>query len=245
VNLVKNCKVHGQLTLEQCYPRKGYFSCRLCRQEKNRIYGALPKKKEYRKKNKEHIKKKNKEYYFLNREKALLLAKAYQLKTKLEVLSHYSDGTPTCKHCGEKNIKFLCLDHVEGGGKEHKRQIGGSGGFVYLWARKNNYLPVFQVLCHNCNTRKGSSTIKSENKYHLNIKLEVLNKYSDSNILKCVQCGESDLRVLTIDHIDDNGAEHRRSLQGKSFYLHLHRSKKIHGLQVSCQNHNLGKRCLG
>jgi hypothetical protein len=171
----------------------------------------------------------------------LAQARAYQLKTKIEVLTKYSEGKPKCRMCGECNIKFLGLDHLNGSGKVHKRAIGGAGGYVYLWARKNNYPPMFQVLCHNCNFKKSFDRFPSS------FKVRALSKYSN-DVPKCAMCNETDLRTLTLDHINDDGAEDRRKLGIKSsneFYRLLLRSPLRSDLQVLCQNHNLGKRCLG
>lgn len=65
----------------------------------------------------------------------------------LEVIDAY--GGAKCVCCGENNIKFLTIDHVDGGGNEHRRQIGSPN--IYGWLRRNNYPKGFQVLCYNCN----------------------------------------------------------------------------------------------
>lgn len=79
--------------------------------------------------------------------------KAYQ-KLKLEVLSHYSEGTPKCTNCGEKEIKFLSIDHSFGDGTKHRKEIGvGVGSQFYYWLIKHNYPQNLglRVLCLNCN----------------------------------------------------------------------------------------------
>jgi hypothetical protein len=69
---------------------------------------------------------------------------------RLEALRAYSGGgEPACACCGESILLFLALDHVNGGGYQQHRELGG-GGF-YSWLRKNNYPEGFQLLCHNCN----------------------------------------------------------------------------------------------
>ena len=58
-----------------------------------------------------------------------------------------------CSCCGEDIFEFLCLDHVNGGGRK-ERQIMST----YQIARKviNEGFPdTYQVLCHNCNQSKG------------------------------------------------------------------------------------------
>jgi hypothetical protein len=55
-------------------------------------------------------------------------------------------------------------------------------------------------------------------------------------------CDVIDLEILTIDHINDDGAEDRRNRSLS--YNDLRKSPLRSDLQVLCQNHNLGKRCL-
>jgi hypothetical protein len=78
-------------------------------------------------------------------------------KLRLSVLQHYSHIIPFCACCGEKELKFMALDHKNNNGAEHRREIGGinRGGNMFFWAAKNNFPPIFQVLCHNCNMAKG------------------------------------------------------------------------------------------
>lgn len=67
-------------------------------------------------------------------------------------------GGLVCACCGEKRIEFLCIDHINGGGEKHRREIGkGGGGPFYNWLRKNNYPAGYRVLCSNCNSAIGRS----------------------------------------------------------------------------------------
>jgi|SRR5208337_5315037 len=79
---------------------------------------------------------------------------------KIEVFSHYCDGTPKCACCGEEHIEFLSLDHINNNGAEERRKMSGSGQgwggeFLYRILRRNNYPNGYQVLCLNCNFAKG------------------------------------------------------------------------------------------
>lgn len=81
--------------------------------------------------------------------------KALWRERRLEVLSHYCGGqAPHCACCGEQQIEFLSLDHVDGGGNQHKRRIG-RGWTLMRWLQANGYPDGYQVLCHNCNQAKG------------------------------------------------------------------------------------------
>lgn len=80
--------------------------------------------------------------------------KESRAKRRVEVLSHYSGGTPRCACCFETRIEFLSLDHIYGGGNKHRKEIG-AGSSVYRWAKKNSYPQGLRVLCYNCNLSMG------------------------------------------------------------------------------------------
>jgi len=84
--------------------------------------------------------------------------KASHRLLKLEVLRAY--GGLRCVCCGEERPEFLTLDHVNGGGNEHRRRLTGSnGGGKHLYRRLKEFGfpndPPLQVLCLNCNWAKG------------------------------------------------------------------------------------------
>ena len=74
---------------------------------------------------------------------------------KLMVLSHYSKDIPTCECCGEKNIEFLTVDHINGGGNQHRKEVAKRGKEMYRWIVDNNFPEMFRVLCLNCNFSLG------------------------------------------------------------------------------------------
>lgn len=70
---------------------------------------------------------------------------------RLAVFSHYGKS---CACCGEKRDAFLVIDHVEGAGNAHRREVG-TGWATYKWLVDNGFPPGFQTLCHNCNAAKA------------------------------------------------------------------------------------------
>lgn len=74
-------------------------------------------------------------------------------KLRSDVINHYSNGKNCCKCCGETEIKFLSLDHINGGGNRHRHEMGTRG--LYGVLRRDGYPKGFQILCHNCNLAKG------------------------------------------------------------------------------------------
>lgn len=71
--------------------------------------------------------------------------KAFRERTRNKVFDHYGRE---CCCCGETERKFLSIDHENGGGRRHLREINGS---LYLWLVVNNFPSGFQTMCHNCN----------------------------------------------------------------------------------------------
>ena len=69
---------------------------------------------------------------------------------KLEVLNHYSDGTMRCLICGEERTDCLSVDHIEGGGNAHRRQLRVSDDGFYKWLIRNHYPEGYRILCMNC-----------------------------------------------------------------------------------------------
>lgn len=74
-------------------------------------------------------------------------------KERMQVLIAYGGTKPKCKCCGESIYEFLCLDHIKGGGKNHRKERGGT--HFYHWLLVNGCPKGLQVLCHNCNMAKG------------------------------------------------------------------------------------------
>ena len=80
-------------------------------------------------------------------------------KLKREVMDAYGGA---CSCCGETELAFLTIDHVNGDGAEHRRQLaaevgsswGQAGAPTYRWLRKNGFPEGFQVMCANCNCGK-------------------------------------------------------------------------------------------
>lgn len=77
--------------------------------------------------------------------------RARNCRAKVEVLTYYGNGKLACIQCGETNINCLSIDHIDGGGAEHRRRISGSGGVrFYKWLKARDYPKGYQTLCMNC-----------------------------------------------------------------------------------------------
>lgn len=80
--------------------------------------------------------------------------KRSQVVLRAKVLEAY--GGPVCACCGETEVMFLTIDHINNDGNIERKSglYAGSGYGFYQWLRKNNYPKGYQVLCMNCNVGK-------------------------------------------------------------------------------------------
>lgn len=99
--------------------------------------------------NPESVKIRKKRNYLKYRGKYTEYYKERYRLCRLEMLEHYSNGKLLCACCGESNYDFLTLDHMDGGGVKHRKEVGASN--LPNWLKKNDYPEGYQVLCYNCN----------------------------------------------------------------------------------------------
>lgn len=79
---------------------------------------------------------------------AARIAKNHKLE-RLACIKHYGN---VCACCGESEYEFLSIDHIGGGGTQH-RKTGVSK--ICRWLIKNKFPQGFRILCHNCNQAIG------------------------------------------------------------------------------------------
>jgi hypothetical protein len=125
--------------------------------------------KEYRLTHKDYFVKKQREYYARNHEKIILrqriTTKKRNRNMKLEVLKKYSNGSMKCVKCGFSDLRALSIDHINGEGNKHRKELkihGGGGSNFYDWLVRKNFPSGFQVLCMNCQFIKRVEN----NEYH-------------------------------------------------------------------------------
>jgi hypothetical protein len=107
------------------------------------------------------VKEKRKRYRNRNRPILNEKAKVWRLENKQKAFDAY--GGRICCWCCENDFDTLTIDHINNDGAKHRKEVfgairnvrSGSSGSLYLWMKKNNYPPGFQVLCANCNTAKA------------------------------------------------------------------------------------------
>jgi len=90
---------------------------------------------------------------------------AYRIKLKTTALTYYGNGKMSCVLCGEEDIRCLSLDHINGGGHQHRKSLGskGRGGFhFYLWLIKHGLPEGYRTLCMNCQFKERDKIYKKE-----------------------------------------------------------------------------------
>lgn len=58
---------------------------------------------------------------------------------------------------------------------------------------------------------------------------------------RCNCCGETEEAFLSVDHVNNDGAEHRISVSNRSIYKWLEKNNYPEGFQILCMNCNFGK----
>lgn len=124
--IVKICKVHGELTIENSYKvkNKNHYQCKICKQ-----INLM----QYEKRNPERDANRNRKYIFIGKNPTIRIStEKYQEIHKLQQgKCKICDQPETMISAGRKSIKRLAIDHCH---KTH--QIRG-------------------LLCHHCNVSLG------------------------------------------------------------------------------------------
>jgi len=100
--------------------------------------------------------------------------------------------------------------------------------------------------------RHRAETRIKHNIYYAAHKKEITQKYRElrREVLdyyggKCTCCGETTFEFLAIDHVNGNGAEHRRETKLREICRWLRDNNYPDGFQVLCHNCNLAKGFYG
>lgn len=204
---------------------------------------------------KEERKKQIKDYADKHPDKQIARSHKHQNKIKMVVMNHYGNDMPRCVCCGESHIEFLHIDHINGGGVRQRKEFSNSRQ-MYAWIINNDFPNTFRILCANCNMSKSAHghcphrylpedinyIIVAKNKLQINRyekRLEVLSYYSNRT-LSCACCGENHVEFLHIDHINNDGSEHRKVLT-TNISSWIIRNGFPEGFRILCANCNLAK----
>jgi hypothetical protein len=139
-----------------------HLNCKLCRaEERKRLREKNPEKyraaaragsARYRDRegNRERIRAEDRQRYAANREEHKARKSRYAANLRAVVFAHYGQA---CACCGTTDR--LSMDHINGDGKQHRREQRLGGMRIYTWLIREGFPPGFQVLCMSCNLSKG------------------------------------------------------------------------------------------
>ena len=88
----------------------------------------------------------NKIWYFNNKEHHNKMLYHTRETARLKTMRRYSPDLK-CAKCGFSDTRALSFDHINGGGRKHRKEVGGR---IWYWLIKNNYPDGYQILCMNC-----------------------------------------------------------------------------------------------
>jgi hypothetical protein len=91
---------------------------------------------------------------------------------------------------------------------------------------------------------KAKQTMKIRGKHVVERQKNLIISHYSNGTMKCAKCGFSDIRTLSIDHINGGGRKHAQELKkaGTIFYRWLIKNNFPEGYQVLCMNCNYIKK---
>lgn len=97
------------------------------------------------------------------------------------------------------------------------------------------------IYCSECRVKRVEASRRDTksgyyNERNARLKLEAIEAYGG----QCQCCGESNPKFLTLDHINSDGAEHRRN-DGGNIWNYVKRNNYPSDLQLLCWNCNCGR----
>ncbi len=165
-----------------------------------------------------------------------------QLKYDVSKASYATSGSdhPICSRCGRTSTR------IERGQEQH----GLIRGLCYKCYNNQRFQDVrdrnrrlygYTTGSPEQRARYNAKVAGRSKLAHRKLKLQVVKEYGG----KCVCCGESIPEMLTIDHINGDGATERRKFRGKNenwdFYAYLRRNGfPKDNYRLLCYNCNLG-----
>jgi hypothetical protein len=109
--------------------------------------------KSYYEKNKVAQCQKARDYYYENREAIRAkIKKSSKIRYRSTRKLLFETFGSKCSVCGFDDIRALHIDHINGGGRQHRLSFGGN--YVGYYRDMMKTPDKYQTLCANCNTIK-------------------------------------------------------------------------------------------
>jgi len=90
-------------------------------------------------------------YKYCPHKEQKVVVNTYKQRLKMEVINAYGGK---CCLCGENHWEFLTIDHINGGGNKHRKQVGSGAVFYTLLKQLGWPKDEYRLLCANCNCSK-------------------------------------------------------------------------------------------
>jgi hypothetical protein len=181
----------------------------------------------------------------------IFLKERHRLQAKKQRKRYREEGR--CINCGsirDRLGKLTCSNcYISNKRSTQKREKIRIEKHICVKCGKNTVVEN-RKMCNKCLDKlKKLDRGKYNRKYYghyrekrIENKLIAFNAYGGA---KCVCCGETEFIFLTIDHINNNGNEHRMEIGKGSIYPWLKANNYPKGFQVLCFNCNQGKHING
>ncbi len=115
-------------------PKKGYKQTEE-HKKKSLIFGKMVCQKCHI--NLQRIRAGQKYCFKCSKEIRNIRTKEWYAKIRQTIIYHYSNGAMKCANCGENDSNALSIDHINGDGARHRKEIGA--GRTYKWLIVNNF----------------------------------------------------------------------------------------------------------
>lgn len=124
-----------------------------------------------------------------------------------ETFLHYGSR---CATCGEPLVEFLCIDHINDDGAEHRKAVGDCTARVLKDLKRRDWPEgVIQYLCYNCNAKKEVLRQKRTKATPTRLIHDaIIDKYGG----KCSCCGCNDKDILQIHPLGGKSRDILRKL---------------------------------
>lgn len=191
----------------------------------------------------------NKKYYSLNKEKIKLHIKANKdksneqrrIRRKVRLDETRAKGREDYKNWKNSNLDYI--NSIEY--KNRKKEIRNKSAAKYRVKNKEK-IKISQKHFRDINVDKRKLYNKQYNITHNHVIKNYLKLTKDAAFnayggYKCVCCGETLEKFLTLDHINNDGNKHRKSIKTNTVYGWLKKNKYPSGFQILCFNCNIGR----
>lgn len=144
-----------------------------------------------------------------------------------------------CRKCGQiKTLDSYTLRY-RNGKAAHRSQCKKCSAEKSLNSRRT---PEGRKKYEQYREKTREKVVKRNSERRKQLREEVITAYGK----KCVCCGETEPKFLAVDHIYNDGAEHRKQVKTKSIYLWLKRNNfPKDRFQLLCHNCNFSKGLYG